>query len=74
VERIRVLLDVLNNPGRPCADARGLFETAVQDVRARISELVSLEKALSHEVQTCASECATGKVETCVIRGSATWC
>lgn len=54
LDDIRALLDLSDNPDRPCADADQLAQRQLEAVAARIEQLQLLKKELTRVVASCA--------------------
>lgn len=61
LEAIRELLDLSDNPGRPCADVDRIAQRQLKEVEARISRL----KALRKELRRMLRECGRDTVSDC---------
>ncbi|MEQ9643625.1 MAG: helix-turn-helix domain-containing protein [Alphaproteobacteria bacterium] len=58
---VRELLDLADDPDRPCAEADAIASRQLIDVRKRIAAL----KALEGELQDMVTQCAGGRIEQC---------
>jgi MerR family transcriptional regulator, mercuric resistance operon regulatory protein len=63
LDEVRALLRLADGPQRSCAQARGITEGHLADVRARIADLKAMERVLSDTVRLCAD----GTKPTCPI-------
>lgn len=63
LDAIRELLDLADDPHRPCAEADGIAQSHLRTVRSRIERL----RALECELQAMIAQCAGGRIETCRI-------
>lgn len=61
IHEVRALLALADHRKRPCAGARGLAATHLEDVRAKIASLSEMERVLRDTVARCAS----GKASHC---------
>lgn len=67
VEQVRSLLGVMQDRSQDCTAARDLAKTHLEDVRAKLRELRSLESELVGFVQSCEAQCAGGPGPDCVV-------
>jgi DNA-binding transcriptional MerR regulator len=67
IEKIRELVDLIENPERDCNEAKDLAEEHLAVVRKKLRELRALERSLSQFAESCAATCAGGPVRDCVI-------
>jgi len=63
LEAIRSLLDLSDQPDRPCADANAIAARHLADVEAKIAQL----QALQVELARMKADCAGGRVSACKI-------
>jgi DNA-binding transcriptional MerR regulator len=61
VDAIRTLLDLADQPDRPCADADVIARRHLADIDNRLSRLT----ALRTEVQAMVDQCARGSIAQC---------
>lgn len=61
LDSVRELLDLADDPGKPCQEADEIARHHLHDVDQRIERLTSLKRELERMV----SQCAGGKVENC---------
>jgi MerR family mercuric resistance operon transcriptional regulator len=54
LDQVRTLLKLADDRKRPCADVRVVAVRHLEDVRAKIADLRSMERALSQTVARCA--------------------
>jgi MerR family mercuric resistance operon transcriptional regulator len=54
IDQVRRLLDLADHRRRPCAEVRDLAAAHLADVRAKISDLQAMERALAETVTRCA--------------------
>ena len=66
IEQVRTLL-LLADGGKDCAEAREVAQEQLKNVRARMLELMTLERTLAQFVSTCNSTCAGGPTPKCNI-------
>lgn len=55
IDEVRALLALADHRKRPCAEARGLAATHLEDVRAKIASLKEMERVLRDTVARCGS-------------------
>jgi MerR family transcriptional regulator, mercuric resistance operon regulatory protein len=55
IGEVRTLLRLADERKRPCADARGVAETHLADVRNKIADLRTMERVLKETVARCAA-------------------
>ena len=67
LEQIRELLSLAESGKRDCVDARDIANAHLASVRARMLELMALERSLAKFVDTCTSTCAGGPAPDCSI-------
>jgi DNA-binding transcriptional MerR regulator len=67
LEKIRALLSLANGAERDCVEARDLAQEQLRSVRARMVELMALERSLSRLVDDCSATCAGGAAPGCSI-------
>lgn len=53
LDEVRALLGLASGGQAPCAEARNLAASHLKDVRARISDLKRMERALAQTVRAC---------------------
>lgn len=56
IDEVRALLALADHRKRPCAEARSLAATHLEDVRAKIASLKEMERVLRETVARCASD------------------
>lgn len=56
IEAIRALLDLAQPQRRSCEDVRVIADAHLQDVRAKIADLLRLEAVLADTVSRCAAD------------------
>ena len=67
IEQVRELVDLVDQPDRPCTEVRDLAATHLTEVRRKLSELAALEASLAAFVCSCDSACAGGAAIDCTI-------
>lgn len=67
VERVRDLVALMQDRTRDCVAARDIAQTHLDEVRAKLRDLRSLESSLFGFVQSCENRCAGGPGSGCVI-------
>jgi len=55
LDQVRALLALADHRRRPCAEARSLAATHLEDVRAKIADLKEMERVLRETVARCGS-------------------
>lgn len=63
LDAIRELLDLADDPDRPCAEADSIAQAHLRTVRSRIARLSALER----ELETMIAQCAGGQIGNCRI-------
>ncbi len=63
IDEIRAMLEMVDNKGVTCGDVHAMTIEHLESVRAKITQLTKLERALSD----MAAECARGDVPECPI-------
>jgi len=63
LDQVRALLALADHRRRPCAEARSLAATHLEDVRAKIADLKEMERVLRETVARCGS----GKGSHCLL-------
>ena len=66
IEQVRGLL-ALGQEKRDCSEARDIAQEQLKNVRAKLLELMTLERTLARFVDTCSSTCVGGPAPTCNI-------
>lgn len=66
IEAIRELLDLADQPDRPCEEADAIAFRHLQDVRARIARM----QALAAELERMLEQCAGGVISSCRVINS----
>lgn len=67
IDQVRELVELLDQPDRPCAEARDIAAKHLMRVRAKLDELKMLELSLSAFVGRCESACVGGPTVDCTI-------
>jgi DNA-binding transcriptional MerR regulator len=67
LEKVRELVDLIENSERDCNAAKHLAEEQLIVVRKKLVELHALERSLSQFAENCSSQCAGGPARECVI-------
>jgi MerR family copper efflux transcriptional regulator len=67
IDQVRELVDLIDNPRRPCLEVRDVAAARLAEVRDRIAELQALESSLGAFVETCATTCAGGPAIDCTV-------
>ena len=67
IDDTRALLSLADDSKGDCQDARDIAKAHLNVVRAKLSELSQLERALSRFVRDCEQECAGGPAAQCRI-------
>lgn len=67
IEQVRSLVALLNDPARPCRQARDVAQDHLAGVRAKLAELRALERSLAGFVKDCDCACVGGAAADCVV-------
>lgn len=67
IEQVRSLAFLTRNKLRDCAQARDIAAENLKGVRAKMLELMTLERTLARFVDACDKTCAGGKAPDCTI-------
>jgi DNA-binding transcriptional MerR regulator len=67
IEQIRALVSLTVSEGRDCAEARDIAKSHLDSVRAKMIELMTLERSLSRFVDVCTATCVGGPAPECTI-------
>lgn len=67
VEQTRALVALADGQARDCVDARDIAEANLKAVRAKLIELMTLERTLDRFVQQCTLNCVGGPAPQCTI-------
>jgi DNA-binding transcriptional MerR regulator len=67
IDQVRSLVDLMQDRGRPCAEARALAQDRLDGLRAKLVELRALEATIAGLVAACDATCKDGGAPDCVI-------
>jgi MerR family transcriptional regulator, copper efflux regulator len=67
IDQVRELVSLVDQPDRPCVEARDIAAHHLTQVRSKLDELKALEASLSAFVCSCDSACAGGPAVDCTI-------
>ena len=67
IEQIRSLISLSGSRKRDCAEARDIAQEHLNGVRAKLLELITLERTLVRFIDACDKTCAGGKAPDCTI-------
>jgi DNA-binding transcriptional MerR regulator len=67
VEQTRDLLTVVGDKGRDCVEVRDIAQAQLKVVRAKMLELMDLERSLARFVSSCEAGCIGGPAPKCTI-------
>ena len=67
IDQVRELVRLVDEPDRPCAEARGIAARHLVEVQRKLAELQSLEASLNAFVCGCDTACAGGPAVDCTI-------
>jgi DNA-binding transcriptional MerR regulator len=67
IAQTRDLLTLMHDRKRSCADARTIAQTHLAFVRAKLTELQTLEHSITGFVASCETSCAGGPGPDCVV-------
>ena len=67
IEQVRELVSLVDQPDRPCVEARDIASVQLVKVRDKLAELQALEASLSAFVAHCTAACAGGAVVACTL-------
>jgi MerR family copper efflux transcriptional regulator len=67
IEQVRELVALIDEPDRPCVEARAVAVGHLGEVRKQLAELQSLEADLARFVASCDTACAGGAAVDCTI-------
>ncbi|HEY8068653.1 MAG TPA: helix-turn-helix domain-containing protein [Burkholderiales bacterium] len=67
LEQIRLLASLSRDPRRDCAEARDLAQEHLKGVRAKMLELMALERTLARFIDACDQTCAGGCAPDCTL-------
>ncbi len=67
IDQTRALLALSHGADRDCVEARDLAQEQLKAVRARMLELMDLERSLARFVESCNASCLGGSAPQCTI-------
>ncbi len=67
IEQVRSLVSLVQDETRSCVEARDVAQAHLDFVRAKLEELLGLEKSISQFVKRCDDECVGGPGAECSI-------
>lgn len=67
IDQVREWVSLVDQPQRPCTEARDIAAAHLSQVRARLAELMALEASLSAIVCSCEAACLGGPAVDCTI-------
>lgn len=67
IDQVRELVELMDHPGRPCAEVRDIAARHLVDVRQKLTELAALEAGLRDFVESCDTACVGGATVDCKI-------
>ena len=67
VEDTKTLVSLASSEDRDCVEAREVAQAHLDTVRAKLAELLALERSLSRFVTACTEQCAGGPAPKCSI-------
>lgn len=67
IANVRTLLMLASNGRKPCADARAIAASHLEDVRAKRDDLAKLEKILTDTIKHCDEQCCGTAMPPCPI-------
>jgi MerR family copper efflux transcriptional regulator len=67
IEEVRTLANLAISPAGDCSDVRDIARRQLGEVRARLTDLAALEKALAGFVGLCDASCAGGPADACAV-------
>jgi DNA-binding transcriptional MerR regulator len=67
LDQTRALLSLADKKERDCVEARDIAQGQLNAVRAKMLELMSLERSLARFVDSCNATCAGGPAPKCTI-------
>ncbi len=67
IDQVRELVQLVDEPGRPCVEVRDIASIHLEEVRRKLTELRALESSLSAFVVSCDAACAGGPSVDCNI-------
>ena len=67
IEQVRELVDLVDQPQRPCVEVRDIAAKHLNQVRAKLVELQALEMSMAQFVGSCNAACVGGAAIDCTI-------
>ena len=67
IDQVRELIGLVDEPQRPCVEVRDIAATHLTQLRARLTELQALERAMAAFVCSCDTACVGGPAIDCTI-------
>ena len=67
LEQVRKLVSLAGSEERDCVETRDIAQGHLSQVRAKLTELQSLERALAQFVKSCNAQCLGGPAAKCTI-------
>src|SRR5215467_8180377 len=67
IEQVRELVGLVDEPNRPCAEARAIAAVHLDEVRKKLAELQALQDNLARFVASCDTACAGAAIVDCTI-------
>jgi MerR family transcriptional regulator, copper efflux regulator len=67
IEQVRELVSLSQSQERDCVEALEIAKARLAAVRAKMDELLALERSLARFVQSCTEQCAGGPAAQCSI-------
>jgi MerR family transcriptional regulator, copper efflux regulator len=67
IEQVRELVDLVDEPDRPCTEVREVAARHLTQLRQKLAELQALESSVAAFVCSCDTACAGGAAVDCTI-------
>lgn len=67
LDQVRELVELVDQPGRPCAEVRDIAAVHLAEVQRKLEECRALEASLTAFVTSCDAACAGGAAVDCTI-------
>jgi MerR family transcriptional regulator, copper efflux regulator len=67
IEQVRELVELVDEPDRPCAEVRDIAARHLAQLRDKLTELQALERSMYAFVCSCDTACAGGPAIDCTI-------
>lgn len=67
VDDTRALVSLASSSDKDCIEAREIAQVHLNTVRAKLAELLALERSLSRFVRACTQQCVGGPAPKCTI-------